>query len=170
MHYVCTRSHVLVCTKQKWPGGGGGGESLKAKFLRPVSKWRCGVLHLTIEHELSNREGESRGEGSEGIRLRDKAAGAGCPAGSRSYCALVLPQTQNTSIQPSFALLFVRVSKRITGNLFLLLGWTHNLGLLLCYYTFFFFLCICHGTAVGMVVYLKSFHSLLSVFKRKGEF
>lgn len=53
------------------------------------------------------RERESRGEGSEGIRLRDKAAGAGCLAGSRSYCALVFPETLgSTSIQPVLALLF----------------------------------------------------------------
>lgn len=32
------------------------------------------------------------------------------------------------------------------------------------------FILICHGTVVGMVVYLKkSLHSLLSVFKKKGE-
>lgn len=44
---------------------------------------------MTIECELSNRERESAGGGGEGIRLRDKAAGAGCLAGIRSYCALV---------------------------------------------------------------------------------
>lgn len=44
---------------------------------------------MTIERELGNRERERAGGGSEGIRLRDKAAGAGCLAGTRSYCALV---------------------------------------------------------------------------------
>lgn len=34
------------------------------------------------------RERESRGGREEGIRLRDKAAGTGCLAGSRSYCVL----------------------------------------------------------------------------------
>lgn len=49
------------------------------------------------ERERAQTEGgrearEMRGGGEEGIRLRDKTAGTGCPAGSRSYCALVLPQ------------------------------------------------------------------------------
>lgn len=43
---------------------------------------------MTIEREVSNRERKGGG-GSEGIRLRDKAAGAGCQAGIRAYCALV---------------------------------------------------------------------------------
>lgn len=59
-----------------------------------------GGLHLTIERASQWRapvwateQNRERGGREEGIWLGDKAAGTGCLAGSRSYCALVLPES-----------------------------------------------------------------------------
>lgn len=76
--------------------------------------------------EGEREAGEMRGGGEEGIRLRDKTAGTGCPAGSRSYCALVLPPSH-------FA------SRRSGEKLVWLTKCCHRLLTLLLLFIYFFF-------------------------------
>lgn len=64
-HLSALESHVSVCTEQKW----GWTNPWKPNFESRSCWWRCGVLHLTIEHKLSNRE---RGRaGGKGVRVSD---------------------------------------------------------------------------------------------------
>lgn len=112
------------------------------------------------------------GEGRGGIRLRDKAAGTGCLAGSRSYCVVVLPKSLGHCAEERTAssLAYFLFSEVIWIFFFWWFFWPLTdrglIGPLLCFTTIFSI----HGACVGMVIYLrKSIHSLLSVFKKKGE-
>ena len=171
---VHSQSHVSVCIEQS-----GGRCLLKAKLWQPFCCWGR-VLNLTIERESQwsepvwatelkrEREG-AEGRGRRGIRLGDKAAGTCCLAGSRSYCELVLLKSLQRKreldkifiISPSSELIwiyfiFLNTDRKKTC-------WT-----LISFPILWF--CICYGAGVGMVVSLrKSLHSLLSVFKKKGE-
>jgi len=77
---------------------GGGGSS----FDNRGREHRYGETRWERQSKNRVRERESRGGREEGIRLGDEAAGTGCSAGSRSYCALVLPQGRRRGLLKVF--------------------------------------------------------------------
>lgn len=158
----------VVC--MEWCGG----------WVLPPENQILTALELLVVRRCSFDNGErieqrrESGEGREWGRLRDKTAGTGCLAGSRSYCALPKSLRHFAARPSSFSLTnrcqgfltFFRSLSIWTSDHLL----TRRCGLVWLLLCFIFWCCICHGTGVGMVVYLKkSLHSLLTVLKKKGK-
>lgn len=117
--------------------------------------------------KIDTRERESSGGREEGIRLGDKAAGLKAdlivrlsfpsPSNSLQKHLRSLLSSSASSVEACGSQSLVKLTEGRLVRLCFALLWRSEFG-------------FCYGTGVDMVVYLrKSIHSLLSVFKKKGE-
>lgn len=183
-----TQSHVSACIE--WCGGGW---LLKAKLWQPFCWWGCSSFDnregvATARASVSDRtrkreraEGEGRRVSDTGIRQLGQAAWLEAdfivhlsfPSPSDTLCWRSRERLTLTTghLQPltNCCQAFSHFPIRVHADLCKTNNWRKEDFLDSASLQYFKF-CICNGAGVAMVVYLrKSIHSLLSVFKKKGE-